>query len=316
MIEKRTVLVLGAGASAPYGFPLGFALTNQIANIRNSESQRLMVLAGANATEIKSMASALQGSRIYSIDAFLARRTEFSEVGRLAIATIIKQAELARPTVKCIDANDDWYRLLWNELARATWDELSQHQLSVITFNYDRSLQRYLSLAAVATYGKELADCEKKLASIPFVHVYGSVRGQYDPASDFAADYYFTGPGGIRDSADGIKVIAEGRDDSEEIRQAREILQHAERIAFLGFSFDPMNMRRLDARNTCRDRTKQGNVGYRVVEGTVFGMTREQTRVRAVSGCNAQPTDVENGYPVTFLPMKSLPFLNERLTLG
>lgn len=78
-----------------------------------------------------------------------------------------------------------------------------------------------------------------------------------------------------------------------------------------------MNMRRLDARNTCREHFKDGDRNvYRIVEGTVYGMTREQTRVGAVAACNAQPIDVENGFPTIFQPLKCLPFLNERLTLG
>ncbi|HEY6222343.1 MAG TPA: hypothetical protein VIW26_01050, partial [Gemmatimonadales bacterium] len=89
MIKQRIVLILGAGASIPYGFPSGEALrANIIKDLSKSTAQpfQLLEAAGFEAKHITNFRSALQQSGQRSVDAFLEHRSEFVGIGKVAIA--------------------------------------------------------------------------------------------------------------------------------------------------------------------------------------------------------------------------------------
>jgi hypothetical protein len=76
------------------------------------------------------------------------------------------------------DRSYDWYQYLWSKLS-ASWEHFEHNNLRVISFNYDRSLEEYLTGAMMHTFGKERPDCEAKLLNLSIEHVYGSVTGPY-----------------------------------------------------------------------------------------------------------------------------------------
>ena len=53
---------------------------------------------------------------------------------------------------------------------------------------------------------------------------------------------------------------------SEALTQARDLIQNAKRVCFLGFGYHPTNVRRLGIKKD------------REVEGTVYGMTHQEMR--------------------------------------
>lgn len=88
MIHRPTVLVLGAGASAPYGFPCGAELRRLIVeNVArpNHEYNKALREAGFGPTTINEFVAAFDGSRQESIDAFLGTREDLHQVGTAAI---------------------------------------------------------------------------------------------------------------------------------------------------------------------------------------------------------------------------------------
>src|SRR6185295_12564481 len=108
MIGRQTVLVLGAGASQPYGFPLGAGLVDQVCTEILDENQgRTLGTVGADGKQyfvtfserlkrlghrpdlIERFAVQMRQARPYSIDAFLETRTEFRTVGKAAIADVL-----------------------------------------------------------------------------------------------------------------------------------------------------------------------------------------------------------------------------------
>lgn len=83
-------------------------------------------------------------SGMWSIDAFLAHRDEFTEPGKLAIAAVIADCERKAkpPRPRPIEA-------------------FRQNRLSIITFNYDRSLEFFLRDAIQHSYGLSVSDASR-----------------------------------------------------------------------------------------------------------------------------------------------------------
>jgi hypothetical protein len=90
MILKKTVFVPGAGASAPYGFPLGGTLVEQIYRQLETSSPILI-----RVHEMGYPINALQkfrdelGESARGIDAFLEKRQDYLEIGKACIAAAL-----------------------------------------------------------------------------------------------------------------------------------------------------------------------------------------------------------------------------------
>src|SRR5262245_53110091 len=131
MINRQTVFVLGAGASKPYGFPLGIELVDQICleilddakpELREKNprvdyelKQRLLNLGFKRDEEVEDLAISMRGTQPYSIDSHLEKQTRYLNVGKAAIADVLLRAEAhARAARPNIDSEVDWYRYLLN----------------------------------------------------------------------------------------------------------------------------------------------------------------------------------------------------------
>ena len=88
MISVPTVLVLGAGASKPYKYPLGQELvTNICDNLSRRNSDQCKTMQNCfNWNEINSFRKSLLFSGKNSVDGFLEHRKEFIDIGKTAIA--------------------------------------------------------------------------------------------------------------------------------------------------------------------------------------------------------------------------------------
>lgn len=186
--------------------------------------------------------TALVRSQMHSVDAFLERRPEFIEPGKAAMAYSLLKHERA----DLFKLEDHWYRFLWNQL-NSSFDDFHVNKLSVITYNYDRSLEHYLFEAMLHTFGRSPEDCLDKMSAIRFVHLHGSLGslpwqgesnvrrfGEHLPSSD-----------ALRETANSMIVIHEGKDNSPEYEEARRLMSEANRIYFLGFGYGATNMKRL-----------------------------------------------------------------------
>ena len=157
MITTPIVLILGAGASAPYGFPIGDRLRKLIlANLTHTSRKIIqpIVELGFTAQEIDTFRQAFDKSQQPSIDAFLEHRSDdYMEIGKLAIAATLIPFEREHLLLdqSSNDANhvflgDPWYQYLIERLTTKDPDHFRNHKLSIITFNYDRSLEYSLAL--------------------------------------------------------------------------------------------------------------------------------------------------------------------------
>ena len=278
MISSPTVLVLGAGASRPYGFPTAAELKELICGRfqEGSEACRLFderseFYTTYNFVEFR---NAFRKSGKASVDAFLEHRPEFIDVGKLAIAYCLRPFERED---SLFDANaigsSDWYQYLFERLS-TTFDEFRQNKLAIITFNYDRSLEHYLLVALRNTYGRDIDECIDVLRAIPIVHVYGQLSRHPYPfdkgslAYRTGGDEYFAAV----NAAAGISLLHEAE---PALDQAKALLDGAERVCFLGFGYHPTNVERLRLLNSARSRsvfgTARGLIGGEIdaVENTL-----------------------------------------------
>jgi hypothetical protein len=259
MIHERVVLVLGAGASKPYGYPLGSDLRGLL-GAPSSDLIRLMVAAGHESGAVDSFAAEFRDSNLASIDIFLERRLSLAPLGRAMIA-----GEILRHGNRTLSG--DWYEYLWQQLVQdaPTLDAFGKNNLSVVTFNYDTSFERFVVNSIRATYDVEIGIALKAFEAIPVIHVHGQIPFQLAESSLVPTE---ATPDSVRAYSDKIITLHQGEDNSREFSMARHWLGEARHVAFLGFSFHPVNVRRLKVPDWIR--------GRRNVIGSAFGMMGQE----------------------------------------
>jgi hypothetical protein len=250
MINSRTVLVLGAGASAPYGFPLGRNLLLEIGRELYSGSvnpyQNILMECGFSIDDLRRFAVELLNSMQPSVDAFLENRPEYMQIGKHAIAAKLIPLELEERLIRREKKNGglDWYEYLFNQLG-ARKDDFNKNRISIITFNYDRSLEYFLFVALKFSYGISMTEAAKLVSDIPIVHVYGQL-GQLDFIGPDGRSYLPNmNPEIIRRCASEISIIHESTATTPAILQAQEIIAQTETMCFLGFGYHELNIQRL-----------------------------------------------------------------------
>lgn len=244
MIQKRTVFVLGAGASIPYGFPSGQELRHEICTqtLKPDDPRHAILMQIFHSKEkIKACRTALSRSWASSIDMFIASRSDYANIAKAAIALTIAKCEtdndlfFAKP-------KEDWFRYLWRFLHDPNGEPLPTDRVSFVTFNYDRTLEH--ALANAIKYAKRVEDVTSDLLP-EIVHVYGSL-GNYpfhditEPTRDFATP---SDAENIKQSRDSINVPSEKGQSSQYPAQAQELLEQAEQVIILGFGYDEDNLR-------------------------------------------------------------------------
>jgi hypothetical protein len=284
MITKPTVLILGAGASSVYGFPTGEQLkSNIISNLRplsinetRGENDWVPFLIDnfeIKEEEIYDFQKKLYYARI-SVDAFLEYSDEFLKIGKLAIAMSLISHEINE---KLFSANRNWLDYLRIELD-APFDDFGKNKLTIITFNYDRSVEQYLFTVLKNTYGRSDVECVEQLNKIPIIHVHGKLGSlPWQEENGRPYENKIT-PENIKLASDQIIIISESNEDTEEFRQAFKLLKKADegKIYFLGFGYNPVNLRRLKF-NELKNLKKLNPIA----SGTSFNFPATKQRVLA-----------------------------------
>jgi hypothetical protein len=274
MIKSKTLLILGAGASVPYGYPTGDALRIELYDPSNLKKLHNFI----QETGIEIFCDSFKKSQINSIDAFLARRGQdqisqkhsvasvrfgtFSDCGKLAIANqLIGREDLSK---LLYPEDDNWLQYLWNHMSDVAQSEFRENQLKIISFNYDRVVEQYLQTAIEHSYGLEHNQALELCKSIEIVHVYGMLQ-------DLEERPYGKKPDSLKTVAECIKVIPEARAETgEEFTKAKELINWAEKICFIGFGFDETNVERLGF--------PKHNLSRKEIYSTFYGKTIPELR--------------------------------------
>lgn len=260
MIRNRTVLVLGAGASRPYDFPTGAELKRRIHRLveqggTNDHWRRSFDGCDFDWNDFLKFGKSLIQAPTGSVDAFLEARREFIPVGKHAIAYELTRNETPS-RMEDIGGKFDsknWYRWLFQFMTDEGVDNFPHNQLSVVTFNYDRSFEFFFINALMHGFGLSWGDARKLMGTIPIVHVHGQLGELIEVGHDENSRSYNTDPDPrlIRIAARGIRIVHEISDGSNELmdgyHRSHRILEKAETLLFLGFGFHPSNISRLMA---------------------------------------------------------------------
>lgn len=267
MLEKPTVLILGAGASAPFGFPTGIELSRQlVAELRPGHAafKSLQDCCEFLDEQIAEFRDAFLYSGKNSIDAFLEHRTEFLTIGKTATAALLINYERAG---KLFDFDNSWLRYLYNRL-NTSFEEFDQHQLSIVTFNYDRTVEHFFFTSLKNSYGRPDEECKDALSNIPFIHLHGSLGDlpwQGKNGRDFS-------PHIDRDTlsvaTQGIKIIHEKIDDGrdKDFERAKSLMSNSKQIFLMGFGFNRTNIERLGLNELNTHKTMGTCVGLNAQE--------------------------------------------------
>jgi len=323
MITKKTVLVLGAGASMPFGFPSGREIVEHICQkltphtdqpVRRKYPPTFSVLLNCNftSTQITNFKDALSRSGQTSVDAFLEHRTKFIDVGKSAIAAVLLPFERTDLLFKEMRTKriNNWYEYLFSQLS-TSFDRFDRNALSIITFNYDRSLEHYLFTALKNSYGKTDKECAEKLNIIPIIHVHGKLgdfEWQHPHPSPVPYDSYSSNMDSemVSRASKKIKIIHENIAEDIEFKQAHQLLSEAARVYFLGFGFNQTNLERLQIESLPTDKC---------IWGTGLDLSLQQKRNLGRSKISTLKWNMRRGGPLQIYDVDVYKFFHNHATL-
>lgn len=261
MFKDKTVLILGAGASRPYGSPTSGELRQLLLGIdtgsvldklqprlslRQDRSPRdgmnvpihhlinedMKAAAYNETTHLDRFRQQFRLAERVSIDAFInglppaVDGIDMAHIARSSVAAILLRLE------RHAALTGDWYQWLLEFLLRDGRD-FPIDRLTVITFNYDRSLERYLDQAFEHSFRLKPEEARAMRDRIKFIHVYGSLGdlnevGWGDVGSQFGAAAKL--------------ALATPRIEEERKNAMRKALANAQRVIFMGFAFWKENL--------------------------------------------------------------------------
>ena len=274
MIRRKTLFVVGAGASNEVGLPLGGQLRAKVADEIRFESNDLGQVTAGNRDMLRALQNAAAQTGVHNkllqymdasarlcmalpqafsvdnvIDAHQGDK-DLQFVGKLGIAAAILKAEHSsalfpkgeggRAGVDFGGLNNTWLVKLWQLLAeglpRAKAEDLLAN-VAFIVFNYDRCLEHFLLHAVKNYYHLDSKGVEAVMSKLKVLHPYGTV-GQL-------AKTPFGERNAFSEAAKNLRTFTERVEDGAALAWLDLEKKAAETIVFLGFAFHPLNMQLL-----------------------------------------------------------------------
>lgn len=297
MFEPKTVFVVGAGASAEFGLPVGWKL---LESIRDSSDFRFNghVPSKGNRKIFNTVYGKYQAQQDMlekaftaigdihrgvdtagSIDEYINRYSDDSmiaELGKIQIAHAIVEAEgksmlvppkgEGREGINWATAQGTWISSFARALldgVRASEVEAIGRDITIICFNYDRCIEHYLEFAIHRAYRDVDRNTARKIVDgMNIIHPYGSL-GSLNRFS-FGTSLENTD---LYQVAKNLITWSETMDDDTLLPAMKMAVKEARNIVFLGFAFANQNMKLLNAE------LLENNPHFTSVYATGFGLT-------------------------------------------
>jgi hypothetical protein len=317
MFTKPIVFVIGAGASYECGLPLGPQLVSRIARSLESSATRdeqLIPYLSDNCVsdrreQFQQAADDLKAvlKSTPSIDDalnWLSGNPLAVTLGKAGIVFEILRAErmselmVADDPVRLAKHDATWlhhfFMMAKRDLRKENASRMFENT-TIINFNYDRTIERYLSLALQQRGTFSSTEAEAIVSSIHVVRPYGSL-GSLSPDNEIC---YGAIPGiHLLDVASRILTLTEQRTAAVDQEISAAILG-AHVIVFLGFGFHPQNVRALAVESEEKSRN---------ILGTVIGLNHEI--IGQVKGYIGQAVKTNPAH-VQFYALKAYEFLRD-----
>jgi hypothetical protein len=300
MLNERTVIIVGAGASFEYELPLGYALKNNIAKLVNFKfddwGERLVSgdktlwrnielyckqhqISNRNIVREAGIRISNSMPQADSIDEFVetSNNEHIKYVAKLAITKSILDAE-KKSLLWSVGNETSNYDINFNKIG-STWlpklfskirknhtannlQDLFKN-LSIITYNYDRTIEHYFLCAIKNLWPLADEEALEVVEKLQIFHPYGKV-GELFHTSTSQTNIKCT-PFGSQ-SEDLNKISYKIRTYSESQLEANtwsSAMAKAEKIIFLGCHFHTQNLELLNTSNSVK-----------TVYGTAFGRSK------------------------------------------
>ena len=305
MLQQKTVLVVGAGASFDFGLPLGNELKKRISaalrfqtefsrpgatsNVISDQIKRYCVLKEIRnqVGEYFDCAASLSKGVVVSdsIDEYVERAgsEKIKVLAKMAISRLILEGERSsllwfdksntRNSInfEFVNENGSWIQKLFSKLrSGVATDNIDTvfDNFEVISFNYDRCIEHYFFHAIRAFWNLTFEQADFIIKKLNIIYPYGKV-GEYLPADHL----YRAGAVGFGDLDKNVCDIFENIDTYSEYRSSktldniRESLNGVEKIIFLGCHYHKQN---LDVLSVAEIKSHPS------IYGTVLGYTTDE----------------------------------------
>ena len=259
MIKLPTVFILGAGASAPYGYPTGNELLEKVLELKDEpdflekfdEAFPPTSFGSPNSFgEFTTFIEELEKSGVSSIDQYTASKDQYLDFCKFSISYLLISNFIKNPNCLTEDYGNnvqpqDWYRFLLNEclLEDAENDPqiLLGNCISFLTFNYDFSLEIFLWNAINARFDHKTAmDFFKK---IRIIHLHGALLNLTGNTNELVSNIFTAEQ--IKKRSQSIRFVHE-TPTKEILDSSQTLINESNLTFFLGFGFHGKNMDKLD----------------------------------------------------------------------
>jgi hypothetical protein len=252
VITTPTTIVVGAGASKPYGLPLGFELLREAKRARENRGRPTydLLLHAFRTDDVLRVIEDLESWDGPSIDEFMLTRSDDAVTQLIckgAIAGLLGDA-IRRSQVS--PTSHAWIELVADKIlegASSFGSLLEASRVRFVTFNFDSVVETVLLRKVRARFREGEVKETSLFDAVPVIHVHGRLP---DPPSHLPSPVATHGLADgqwadwIAAAAESVAVISDQIND-DALVAARAAVSSASVLCFLGFSFHPVNIRRL-----------------------------------------------------------------------
>lgn len=292
MFSQKTVFIVGAGASKELGLPMGDELKGKIGNavaftfpdgydprggdqtVYWAAKHYAESLGQRNANPFWHAGRSIKAAmpQAISIDNFLHTHSDNEHIvlmGKLGIAVSILKTErnstiYGDPSHEKLNfegIKESWHatfiKMLTENFQKNDLANLTKN-VSFITFNYDRCIERYFAKAIENYLCIPQSAAEQIVNNITIIHPYGQVgRLPWQPQGKVGFGEE-PNHADLLEIAQQIRTFTERVEEETLLAQIRDLISEAEQVIYLGLSYGKMNLDLLSLNDSGKDKTVLG----------------------------------------------------------